>query len=58
MSSYGSDSYDDSHSSDDSYEGLSIDESSEESSHSSDWTISDTDSDDTWTLSESGESQD
>ena len=64
MSSYGSDSYDDSQTSDDSYEGLSTgSESSEESLHSSDWTISDSDTDDTWSpggswrLSESEESQ-
>ena len=57
MSSYGSDSYDDSQTSDDSYGGLSMSDSSEESLHSSDWTISDTDSDGSWTLTESDDSQ-
>ena len=58
MSSYGSDSYDDSHNSDDSYESLSMSEDG--SLHSSDWTISDMDSDDeSWTLSsDSSDSQD
>ena len=52
MSSYGSDSYDDSQTSDDSYESLSMSEDG--SLHSSDWTISDSDSDDeTWTPSTS-----
>ena len=50
MSSYGSDSYDDSHGSDDSYESLSMSE--DDSLYGSDWTISDLDSDDeTWTVS-------
>ena len=52
MSSQGSDSYDDTYSdsySDDSYEALSMSEDG--SLHSSDWSISDDGSDETWTLS-------
>ena len=56
MSSYGSDSYGDSHSSDDSYESLSMSEGDSDSG--SDWTVSSYYSDEETCTSDSSDGED